>query len=67
MLAEALPPASMDLLVHEQAAEPRKGLVTLVAAMRPLPRVRVHVITEQIGQSKAFFTQFTLMWFVSIM
>lgn len=44
---------SMDLLVRNQAAEPGEALVALVAAVRLLPRVRVHVVAQQVRKLEA--------------
>lgn len=65
-LAETLALASVNLAVHEQAAEPGEALVALVAAVRPVPRVCVHVVAEQVGQPEAFAAQVTLVRLVAV-
>lgn len=52
--------------MNQQAAEPGEGLMTLLAAVRPLPRVRVHVVAEQVGQAEAFVAQFTLVRLIAV-
>lgn len=42
----------MDLLVDKQAAEPGEALVALLTTVRPLPRVSVHVVTQQVCKLK---------------
>lgn len=56
----------MDFLVHQQATKPGKRFVTFLAAMRSLTRVRVHVISEQVGQPEALVTKGTLVRFVTV-
>lgn len=56
----------MNLAVHEQAAEPGEAFGALVAAVRPVSRVRVHVVAEQVGQPKTFAAQVTLVRLVAI-
>lgn len=65
-LAKTLALAGVDLPVHEQAAEPGKAFVALVAAVRPLPRVSVHVVAQQVGQPETFAAQATLVRLVAI-
>lgn len=56
----------MNLPVHEQAAEPREAFVALVAAVRPLPRVRVHVVAQQVGQPETLAAQLALVRLVAV-
>lgn len=52
--------------MHEQAAKPREAFVALVTAVRPLPRVRVHVVAQQVGQPETLAAQLTLVRLVAI-
>lgn len=52
----------MDFLVDEQAAEPGEALVALRTAVGPLPRVSVHVVTQQVCKLKALTALLALVW-----
>lgn len=65
-LAKTLALAGVNLPMHEQAAKPREAFVALVAAVRPLPRVRVHVVAQQVGQPETLAAQLTLVRLVAI-
>ena len=64
-LAEALPLARVDLLVHQQAAQPGEGLVALQAAVGPLPGVGVEVVPQQVGQPEALVAELALVGLVA--